>query len=624
MKNWSLKTKIIAALTIVVAVGGTFFAGTLFLNAVGGAKKNAQAEALNHMDRSIEMLMVSTRKFHEDFIKAKESGRVDAQLALEDWSRTKAAVDDAVAHNFGDERVRVRIIGDADIFGIEPLGAKENIGIQIPFEREAAQAIKNGTDRVVLEQEGFLRIAIPLTSQAHPGCAECHLSLRRGIDSDLKQNIILGTLNVYVPMQIMLAEIRGRTLGTIYGLIALLTIVALVLYIFMNRSVTMPLDKAVTFTKRVAEGDLSGNLAVEQQDEIGILAGAMNKMVGNMRELAQAAEKIAGGDLTVRVAALSERDTLGQSLKRMVEKLSTIIAEINIAAQSVFSGAEQLSASSQAMSQGATEQASSLEEISSSMNEIASQTRQNSENATLASRLAAESGQSAEKGDVQTQDMVVAMSEISAASRNISKIIKIIDEIAFQTNLLALNAAVEAARAGRHGKGFAVVAEEVRNLAARSAKAAKETEEMIEGAVKKIEEGTSMAGRTAGALQEIVGAAGKVTDLVAEIAAASNEQAQGVMQITKGLGHVDQVTQQNTSLAEESASAAQELTGQAQCLKELVRTFKVHENMRLPTEMPTTRSLVLDPAEQKHVTAVQEAVYVPHISWGKKTENFHS
>ncbi len=577
MKNWSLKTKIIIILFAVVGVGGTGYSFLQLQTTTGLVKDAALMEAQKHIDRTIAMFMVSTRKFHDDFLKAREAGRIDAQLGIEDWSRMKSALADAVTEDFGNDAVRVRLIGDADIFGIEPLGNKDKSGINTPFERQAAQAIRQGANRVEIEQDGYLRVAVPLPSQAHPGCAACHQSLRKGMDSDLKQNITLGTINVYVPFEKALLKERAKARQVVYGLIIVLSLCALALYWFMNRAVTRPLDKAVFFTKQVAEGDLTGNLAVEQQDEIGMLAGAMNKMAGNMRELAQAAEKIAGGDLTVHVAALSDRDTLGHALKRMVEKLSSIIVEINISAQSVLSGAEQLSASSQAMSQGATEQASSLEEISSSMNEIASQTRQNSENATLASRLAGESRQSAEKGDVQTQDMVVAMNEISAASRNISKIIKIIDEIAFQTNLLALNAAVEAARAGRHGKGFAVVAEEVRNLAARSAKAAKETEGMIEGAVKKIEEGTLMAGRTAEALQEIVGAAGKVTDLVAEIAAASNEQAQGVLQITKGLGHVDQVTQQNTSLAEQSASAAQELTGQAQALQGLVSTFKVDE-----------------------------------------------
>jgi methyl-accepting chemotaxis protein len=330
----------------------------------------------------------------------------------------------------------------------------------------------------------------------------------------------------------------------------------------------------------VAEGDLSDRFAIQQHDEIGVLASSMNKMVANMRQLAQSAEMIAGGDLTVEVTPLSDRDILGHALKKMVGKLSALIAEINLAAKNVLAGAEQLSATSQAMSQGATEQASSLEEIASSMNQIASQTRQNSENAHQANIIAGESRRAAENGDLQMNSMVDAMGEISQASRNISKIIKIIDEIAFQTNLLALNAAVEAARAGRHGKGFAVVAEEVRSLAARSAQAAKETGDMIEGAARKIEDGAALAGRTAEALNEIVAAAGKVSGLVAEIAAASNEQAQGVSQITTGLAQVDQITQENTAHAEENASSSEELTSQANALQYLIGAFKVADTAK--------------------------------------------
>ncbi len=318
--------------------------------------------------------------------------------------------------------------------------------------------------------------------------------------------------------------------------------------------------------------------ARNEAEELGSIINALANTLAEREALAMA---IANGDLTREVEIASEKDALGKALQRMVESLRNILGQIQTAGEQIASGSSQVSDSSQSLSQGATEQASSLEEITSSMTELGAQTRHNAENATQANQLASQARTGADKGNEQMRQMVSAMAEINESGQNISKIIKVIDEIAFQTNLLALNAAVEAARAGQHGKGFAVVAEEVRNLAGRSAKAARETAELIEGSVKKAQNGADIADRTAKALDAIVADVSKVTDLVGEIAASSNEQAQGIAQINQGLAQIDKVTQQNTASAEQSAAAAEQLSSQATQLRQMLKRFRIREKEAL-------------------------------------------
>ena len=354
------------------------------------------------------------------------------------------------------------------------------------------------------------------------------------------------------------------------------TLLAMVLGLLLTRAITQPVGRVVAMLNEMSKGRLNTRLNMDSKDEIGQMAKTMDEFADNLQnQVVSSLQKLSQGDLTFETKPHDEQDVIGNALVKTNEDLNRIVGEILAATEQIAAGSSQVSSSSQSLSQGATESAASLEEITSSMTEMASQTKLNAENSTQANQLAGEARQAAETGSQQMQKMMAAMAEINEAGQNISKIIKVIDEIAFQTNLLALNAAVEAARAGRHGKGFAVVAEEVRNLAARSAKAAKETAELIEGSVAKTANGTEIATQTSESLKEIVTAITKATDLVGEIAAASNEQAQGISQVNEGLSQIDQVTQTNTANAEEGAAAAEELSSQADHLRGLMATFTV-------------------------------------------------
>jgi methyl-accepting chemotaxis protein len=309
-----------------------------------------------------------------------------------------------------------------------------------------------------------------------------------------------------------------------------------------------------------------------------VIAIYISRMINSsMKRITQAAERIAAGDLCsdVSVNTKDEIGMLALAFCKMSENLNEVMSGISAASEQVTSGASQLSDSSMALSQGASEQASSIEELTASLEQISSQTKLNAQNASQANKLAGAAQSNASQGNEQMKDMLKAMEEINISSTNISKIIKVIDDIAFQTNILALNAAVEAARAGQHGKGFAVVAEEVRNLAAKSASAAKETTEMIEGSIKKVEAGTKLATHTAEALNKIVDGVAQAASLVNQIDVASNEQATGLAQINQAVMQVSQVVQANSSVSEQSAAASKELAGQAEMMRESVKMFKL-------------------------------------------------
>lgn len=338
---------------------------------------------------------------------------------------------------------------------------------------------------------------------------------------------------------------------------------AIIAYMFTHL-MTGKFKSLVDKMKKISEGDLAIEADKDAgKNEIGMMNSAMGQMIENLQGTVRMAGEIAAGDLTVKVNILSEKDTLGKSLAKMVEKLGKVVSDVKVAADNVASGSQQLSSSSEEMSQGATEQASSAEEASSSVEEMTANIRQNADNAQETEKIAIKSANDAKEGGKAVDETLKAMKEIAEK-------ITIIEEIARSTDLLALNAAIEAARAGEHGKGFAVVASEVRKLAERSQTAAGEISRLSSSSVAVAEGAGEMLTRLVPDIQ-------KTAELVQEISAASNEQSTGAEQINKAILQLDQVIQQNASVSEEIAATSEELAAQAEQLQETVGFFTVYE-----------------------------------------------
>lgn len=372
-------------------------------------------------------------------------------------------------------------------------------------------------------------------------------------------------------------------IGVVVGVAGV--VMGIVLSIYLTKSITTGLKDVQNAAKNICNGNFKIDIKYTSKDEIGELAENMRMMcketITVIKDIDRCFEELSKGNLNLSndSAALyiGEYSQINKNQVALVDKLNTIMADINQSAEQVASGSEQVAAGAQALASGATEQASSVEELAATIQVVAGQIHQNAEAAKSASSKTNETVEAMHSANTKMEELVKAMEEIKERSGQISQIIKTIEDIAFQTNILSLNAAIEAARAGEAGKGFAVVADEVRNLASKSGEAANNTNELIESTVRAVEQGNGLVSEVAAMMEQVAASSGEVQKLNSSISDASAEAADSIVQIDTGVEQISNVVQTNSATAEESAAASEELSGQAVTLKELISEFKLRE-----------------------------------------------
>ncbi|WRS28547.1 methyl-accepting chemotaxis protein [Oscillospiraceae bacterium MB08-C2-2] len=378
---------------------------------------------------------------------------------------------------------------------------------------------------------------------------------------------------------------RTATFATVVTIALVLVAIAyaIVAGLYIANIVAAPTQELAEAARRIALGDVDVQLEVRSKDELGVLAEAFNEMAGAIQEQAGVLSVIATGDYTSSIQVRSEKDVVNRAISQMLDSNNKLISEIRGAAGQVSAGAQQVAQGAQELASGASQQAASVEEFSATLDSVRIQTADNASAAQKALELTRESEALMSNTIGSMNRVLESMQSIDESSKNITRIIKVIDDIAFQTNILALNAAVEAARAGQHGKGFAVVADEVRNLAAKSAAAAKETALLIEGSSQNVQEGNRIVERANSDLAAVTKTSAENQNWIRQIAAASESQNQAIVELNSGIDQIAQVVQANSAASEQSAAASEEMSAQAGVLNGVVERFRLRQDSVLYT-----------------------------------------
>ncbi|WP_166373409.1 HAMP domain-containing methyl-accepting chemotaxis protein [Psychromonas sp. SA13A] len=392
----------------------------------------------------------------------------------------------------------------------------------------------------------------------------------------IKANRLAFESNKLGKQYILNSQAEAKKFSLYLGGFALLTIIlsAIILQILM-RKITKPIVAMTDSLKIIASGDLSIRVENHTNDEVGTAIKAVNEMVSGLEEKAKLASCIADGDLTINAPLASEKDSLGLALKSMTESLNDTLHQVSISAIEVNDGSQHILSSSQSLSQGALETVSSIKEISNQIDETEAKTKTNAEHADKANSLILTAKNAATGSMEQMALLATSMADIDDSSKEIAEIIKIINGISSQTNLLALNAAIEAARAGEHGRGFAVVADEVRTLAARSSKAAIQTEALIEKSNSNVKKGIIISNEAAEILNHIAEIISQVTVLIGDISSASHTQKASLTQISSELESINTISQNNSEESLQVTTSSEKLSQQSILLQQLLEQFKL-------------------------------------------------